>query len=103
MPGLNVLSPVSDREEEDVIVAAETLIAENVTSHDGDFPSDDPSCLRVSNEKGACMTLGLTYHHHVVLKTFFRVVQAHFVIQVVKVLYYFVSNLQNRKLLTYKR
>ena len=50
MPGLNVLSPVTDREEGDVIVSAETLIAENVTSHDGDFPSDDPSCLRVSNE-----------------------------------------------------
>ena len=50
MPGLNVLSLVTDREEGDVIFAAETLITEIVTAHDGDFPDDSPSSLRVSHE-----------------------------------------------------
>ena len=50
MPGLNVLSLVTDREEGDVILAAETLITESVIANDGDIPSDFSSCLRVSNE-----------------------------------------------------
>ena len=41
---------VPDREEDNVILAAETLITKSVVAHDGDFPSDYSSCLRVINE-----------------------------------------------------